>query len=68
MYNRFKKQQDLEWSTPPCPPAGIVTITIAGVSAVISLAIALFHKAPDAPRDKYKQLDFDFDAENAKRN
>jgi hypothetical protein len=49
------------------PAAAVVTIVIAGVSAVISLAIALFHKSPDAPRDKFKQLDLDFDAENTKR-
>ena len=49
------------------PAAGIVTIAIAGVSAIVSLAIALFHKAPDAPCDKYKQLDLDFDADQTKR-
>ena len=50
------------------PAAAIITIAIAGASAVISLAIALFHKSPDAPRDKFKQLDLDFDAENRKRS
>lgn len=49
------------------PLAGILTIGIFAFGTIVSLAIALFHKAPDAPRDKYKQLDLDFDAENTKR-
>ncbi len=50
------------------PLAGVLTIGIFALGAVVSLAIALFHKAPDAPQAKFKQLDLDFDTEKTKRN
>ncbi len=50
------------------PAAGIITIAVAAIGAVVSLAIALFHKSPEPPPSKFKQLDLDFDAEKTKRN
>ena len=50
------------------PLAGIITIGIFALGAVVSLAIALFHKSPEAPSSKFKQLDLDFDAKKNKRS
>jgi hypothetical protein len=50
------------------PLAGVLTIGIFALGAIVSLAIALFHKSPEAPPPKFKQLDLDFDVNKTKRH